>query len=332
MSGVTNVLDHLIDSFTQKTIVIVGDVFLDDYLIGRAHRLSREAPIPVLNFKSRRNLPGGGANPAMNIAALGARAAQIGVVGADSNGETLKKLLAESGVEVSGLITDGSRPTITKTRLVAESELRFPQQLARLDTQSDDPLSNSIRAKAKEQLRRLAATASAILFSDYRAGLIDDSLTDVARTLAQEHPFLLTADAQGDLDKYRGFNLIKCNRAEAESYLNTKLSDEKDFISALDVLLNRLEAQAILITRGSQGLSIVTKDKGYTHLPATNVAEVYDVTGAGDTVIAVATLALASGADSVEAARLANIAGGIAVRGWGNVTVTREELKAEIKD
>ncbi len=320
----------LISLFTQHTLVVIGDVFLDDYLIGRAHRLSREAPIPVLNFKSRRNLPGGGANPAMNIVALGARAAQIGIIGADSNGETLQKLLAESGVDVSGLITDGSRPTITKTRIVAESELRFPQQLARIDTQSELPLDDSIRAKTKSELRRLAANASAILFSDYRAGLIDVSLTDVARTLAREHPLLLTADAQGDLDKYRGFNLIKCNRAEAESYLNTKLSDEKDFVSALDVLLKRLEAQAILITRGAQGLSISVKEKGYTHLPATNIADVYDVTGAGDTVIAVATLALASGADSVEAARLANIAGGIAVRGWGNVTVTREEMNNEI--
>jgi len=322
-------LTPLIDLFTHHTLVVIGDVFLDDYLIGRAHRLSREAPIPVLNFKSRRNLPGGGANPAMNIVALGARAAQIGIIGADSNGETLKKLLAESGVDVSGLITDESRPTITKTRIVAESELRFPQQLARIDTQSDLPLSDSICAQAKEELRRLAANASAILFSDYRAGLIDDSLTDVARTLAREHPLLLTADAQGDLDKYRGFNLIKCNRAEAESYLNTKLSDEKDFVSALDVLLKRLEAQAILVTRGAQGLSINVKDKGYTHLPATNIAEVYDVTGAGDTVIAVATLALASGADFVEAARLANIAGGIAVRGWGNVMVTRGEMNNE---
>ena len=320
----------LISLFTQHTLVVVGDVFLDDYLIGRAHRLSREAPIPVLNFKSRRNLPGGGANPAMNIVALGARAAQIGIIGADSNGGTLQKLLAESGVDVSGLIIDDSRPTITKTRIVAESELRFPQQLARIDTQSELPLSDSIRAKTKSELRRLAANASAILFSDYRAGLIDVSLTDVARTLARERPLLLTADAQGDLDKYRGFNLIKCNRAEAESYLNTKLSDEKDFVSALDVLLKRLEAQAILVTRGAQGLSISVKEKGYTHLPATNIADVYDVTGAGDTVIAVATLALASGADPVEAARLANIAGGIAVRGWGNVTVTREEMNNEI--
>jgi rfaE bifunctional protein kinase chain/domain len=323
-------LSHLIDLFPRKTILVIGDIFLDDYLIGRAHRLSREAPIPVLNFKSRRNLPGGGANPSMNIVALGARAAQIGIIGADSNGETLTQLLAASGVDVSGLITDESRPTITKTRLVAESELRFPQQLARIDTQSELPLDDSIRAKVKDELRRLAANASAILFSDYRAGLIDASLTDVARTLVREHPLLLlTADAQGDLDKYRGFNLIKCNRAEAESYLNTKLSDEKDFVSALDVLLKRLEAQAILITRGAQGLSISVKGKGCTHLPATNVAEVYDVTGAGDTVIAVATLALASGADFVEAARLANIAGGIAVRGWGNVTVTREELRLE---
>ena len=156
----------LISLFTQHTLVVVGDVFLDDYLIGRAHRLSREAPIPVLNFKSRRNLPGGGANPAMNIVALGARAAQIGIIGADSNGETLQKLLAESGVDVSGLISDGSRPTITKTRIVAESELRFPQQLARIDTQSELPLSDSIRAKTKSELRRLAANASAILFSD----------------------------------------------------------------------------------------------------------------------------------------------------------------------
>ncbi len=321
-----------IDLFARQSIVVVGDVFLDEYLIGRAERLSREAPIPVLEFDRRRQVPGGGANPGMNIAALGAHVTQIGVIGDDAEGVALRTVLTAAGVDAAGLIVDASRPTAVKTRIVAEGELRFPQQLARVDRQSREPLFDPIRAQLAAALIRSVQTtdAKAILFSDYRAGLIDESLVAVARTLAQGRKLLLAADTQGDLETYRGFGLVKCNRAEAEGYVGKPLADEADVGQALAELTARLDFDAMLITRGARGLSLGLQNKGTVHLPATNVSEVYDVTGAGDTVIAVATLALASGADPLTAATLANYAGGIVVRRWGNATVTRDELNDEI--
>jgi len=321
-----------IDSFARQSIVVVGDVFLDEYLIGRAERLSREAPVPVLEYRSRRQVPGGGVNPAMNIAALGAQATQIGVIGDDAEGAALRALLASAGVDAAGLVVDPSRPTTAKTRIVAEGELRFPQQLARVDRQSREPLSESIRAQLAAALERSVenADAKAILFSDYRAGLIDESLVNIARKLAQGRGLLLAADAQGDLEKYRGFALVKCNRAEAEAYVGRPLGADADVDSALAELTAQLDLQAFLITRGARGLSLGRRNKASAHLPATNVSEVYDVTVAGDTVIAVAVLAMASGADPLMVATLANYAGGIVVRRWGNATLTPEELKAEI--
>ncbi len=322
-----------IDSFAQQSIVVVGDVFLDEYLIGRAERLSREAPVPVLDYRRRRQVPGGGANPAMNVAALGAKATQIGVIGEDAEGAALRTLLTEAGVDAAGLIVDPARPTTAKTRIVAEGELRFPQQLARVDRQSREPLPESVRAQLAAGLERSVnrADAGAILFSDYRAGLIDESLVNTARMLAQGRGLVLAADTQGDLEKYRGFALVKCNRAEAEAFIGRSLADDTDIDTALAELTARLDLKALLITRGARGLSLGQKNESSIHLPATNVSEVYDVTGAGDTVIAVATLALAGGADPLTAATLANYAGGIVVRRWGNAVMTREELKEEIR-
>ena len=322
----------VLDSFPRHRLIVAGDVFLDEYLFGRGERLSREAPVPVLTFRERRQLPGGGANPAMNLAALGAQVSLIGVTGDDLEAATLRRLLSEAGVAVAGLVADGSRPTITKTRIVAEGELRFPQQVVRMDRQSHEPLSPAIRVRLLATLQDLpaASTVNAILFSDYRAGLITSELVDAARTLVRDRSCLLAADTQGDLGKYHSFDLLKCNRTEAETYLARPLTANDDFESALVELTERLNVKTVLITRGANGISVGVRGEGHTHLSATNVSEVYDVTGAGDTVIAVATLALCAGASPAAAASLANYAAGLVVRRWGNAVVTREELKAEV--
>jgi D-glycero-beta-D-manno-heptose-7-phosphate kinase len=330
MSHISSVLDTL----SQRRIVVIGDVFLDEYLTGRAERLSREAPVPVLEFQSRRHVPGGGANPAMNAAALGARASLVGVVGDDPEAAALRDLLARAGVESSGLVTDPSRPTITKTRIVAEGELRFPQHLARIDRVSRTPLDPAIEGRVLAAVTRLVeqTEAEAILVSDYRSGLVSPSLVHSLRALTHARPVLLTADTQGDLDKYEDFVMVKCNRAEAESFLgHTRLNTQDEVAQALAELGRRLGIRVVLITRGAQGLSVGLTGEGSTHIPAANASEVYDITGAGDTVIAVATLALAGGADPVTAARLANSAAGIVVRRWGNAVVTRQELESEIQ-
>ncbi len=330
-----NQLASLLESFDKQSLIVLGDVFLDEYLIGRAERLSREAPVPVLEFRARRLVPGGGANPAVNAAAFGARVSQVGVVGEDAEAASLRALLTAARIDISGLITDPARPTITKTRLVAEGELRFPQQLARLDRLSRLPLAPEMEYRITVALRQLVSqtNASAILISDYRSGLVSQAVVEAARELAHEHGLLLTADTQGELDKYGGFALVKCNRAEAETFLGRPLVSDDEAARALAEINARLNTRSVLITRGNRGVSIgVGGAPGdCAHIPATNMSEVYDVTGAGDTVIAVATLALAAGADPVSAARLANAAAGIVVQRWGNAVVTREELRVEIE-
>lgn len=320
-------LSSTLNRLNTTRLLVVGDLFLDEYLMGRAERLSREAPVPVLEYQSLTRIPGGGANPAMNAAALGARVSVVGVVGDDPEATALRSLLAAAGIDTDGLVADPSRPTITKTRIVAQGELRFPQQLVRMDRLSRAPLTPSIQAAILSAISRRADSVDAILLSDYRSGLITPELIDAIRNLPQTANLILTADTQGELDKYRQFRLVKCNRAEAEAFLGYKLESDEHYSRAIAELQSRLDIQSVLITRGAHGLTIGQQGQEAVHIPVANATEVYDVTGAGDTAIAVATLALCAGARPVEAAQLANIAAGLVVRRWGNAVVTLAELQ-----
>jgi len=309
-----------------RRILVVGDIFLDEYISGRATRLSREAPIPVLEFTGRRYLPGGAANPANNIVALGSQAQQVGVIGRDEAGRTLLAKLREAGIGTEGVVTDPSRPTTTKTRIIAQGSLRFPQQLARIDRLDRRPLDGGVERQVIARLAALAPQADAILVSDYRTGLVTPAVVEACLELAKEHHKLITVDSQGGLHKFKGFHLIKCNHHEAGAVLGRPLRSEEDFKGALERFLEELSARAILVTRGPEGMSLLGRGQPYAHIPAANVSEVFDVTGAGDTVIAVATLALAAGLDLLSAAHLANYAAGLVVRRLGNATATQEEL------
>ena len=239
---------------TGRHILVVGDIFLDEYISGRATRLSREAPIPVLEFTGRRYLPGGAANPAHNIVSLGSQAEQVGVIGQDEAGQTLLAKLREAGIGTEGVVTDPSRPTTTKTRIVAQGSLRFPQQLARIDRLDRRPLDEGVERQVIVRLRALAPQADAILVSDYRTGLVTPAVVEACLELAKEHHKLITVDSQGGLHKFKGFHLIKCNHHEAEAALGHPLRNEEDFKGALERFLEELSARAILITRGPAGM------------------------------------------------------------------------------
>ena len=206
-----------IPELAGQRILVVGDVILDEYLIGNATRMSREAPVPVLEFESRQLIPGGAANPAANIARLGSQAIQVGVIGADSAGTQLRQLLQAAGIETGTLVTDATRPTTVKMRLMAQMGMRFPQQMARLDTLSREPISAALEAQLMDHLRKHLPKASAVLLSDYHGGLLTESLVSNIQALAREHAVLLSADTQGDLDKYRGFTVVKCNAEDARA-------------------------------------------------------------------------------------------------------------------
>lgn len=309
-----------------KRVVVVGDVFLDEYIVGRATRLSREAPIPVLEFSRHFFLPGGAANPAHNIRALGGVAQVVGVIGEDHAGTDLLSALAEAGIQAGGVVRDPTRPTTTKIRVIGESSLLFPQQVARVDRLDRRPVEGSVEESLLEGLERLVPMADAVLVSDYRTGVASEKVTIAARRLATQHGKLATVDSQGDLHKYRGYDLVKCNQGEAERVLDRSLRSDDDYLQAGNDLLADLGCGAVVITRGAEGMSLVGADLGHVHVPAANRSEVYDVTGAGDTVIGVATLALCAGIDLLGAARLANYAAGLVVRKLGNAVVSQEEL------
>jgi D-glycero-beta-D-manno-heptose-7-phosphate kinase len=320
-------LATLIPKLAQQDILVIGDVLLDEYLIGQAKRMSREAPIPVLEFESRQLIPGGAANPACNIAALGSQPVQIGVIGADGPAHTLRGVLAAKGIAADGLVTDPTRPTTVKLRVMAQMGLRFPQQVARLDTLSREPISTEVEQAALDRIQPHLSKAQAALFSDYHGGFLTPTLVEAARDQCRKKGILLTADAQGALEKYSEFDVVKCNADDAALYLNRELQNDADFASAAQDLCAALHLKGgMVITRGPEGATAVTVTGQVDHCRAPAVTDVYDTVGAGDTAIAVLTLALGAGASLRDATTLANYASGLVVRRVGNYAPSPDEL------
>jgi len=322
-------LHTILNQIRQTSIAVIGDVILDEYLIGTTTRLSREAPVPVLEFASRKLIAGGAGNPSANLSALGAKVYQIGVVGDDEFASSLRHILSENAIDVGGIITDKDRPTTVKTRIMAQMGLRFPQQVARLDRLSRIAISDTIQNQLIGALSGQLSTINAVLCSDYHGGLLMSALVDKIRNLAEGK--WLTADAQGELDKYRGFDVVKCNADEAQTALGISLANHDDFAHAAQTLQKRLELRGgMIITRGGDGMTIAQADGAIHHIPAPHVTDVYDTVGAGDTTIAMLTGALCAGASYLEAGKLANIASGLVVRRVGNYAPPPSEIIAEL--
>lgn len=308
-------------------MLVLGDVILDEYIVGAATRMSREAPVPVLEYQTRQLIPGGAANPAANIAALGSLPVQVGIVGSDGEATALRQVLQALGIETTGLVIDPARPTTVKTRLLAHMGLRFPQQVARLDKLSREPISPDIERQVRALVGDCISTVSAVLVSDYQVGLLTPSLVETVRTLAGDAGVLLTADAQGHLEKYVGFGLVKCNADEARAHLHRDLHSDDDFAEAAVELYQSLAlTRAMVITRGADGATAAMSGGEVAHCPSPIITDVYDTVGAGDTSIAVLTLALLAGATVADAAMLANYASGLVVRRVGNYQPRPAEL------
>lgn len=322
--------DSILSALARQRVLVVGDVFLDEYIFGHATRLSREAPIPVLEFSRRTYIPGGAANPANNIAALGATAVLAAFVGDDAEGRQLCDLVSSAGVDPGCILTDATRPTTVKTRIISESSLRFSQQLARIDRIDRQPIGTEAANTLVQRIAARIGEIDAVLCSDYLSGLFTPALAAQLTALCAEHDVLLTVDAQGELAKYRGAGLLRCNNDEAATYLNRTITTEEDYRRALHDLLLMLEPELMIVTRGRDGLSMQGRTQPYAHIPAHRV-EAADTTGAGDTFIALMTLALAARLDPAQAAHLANYAAGLVVRRLGNAVVTPAELKPGIR-
>ncbi len=333
MAFETSALLDRLDRLAGHRLLVVGDVCLDEYLYGRAERLSREAAVPVLEFTTRDLIPGGAANPAANIARLGSEAVQVGVVGKDLFADQLDAALWVRGIDPAGLIADDTRPTTTKTRIMAQMGLRFPQQVARIDHIARRPIAGDVENAVIARIEKLAAQkTSALVASDYLTGLLTENVVAALRRIGHERQILLTADAQGELAKYNGFDLVKCNADEAAAYLRHPITGDADFAAAGAEIVAVLGLRgAMVITRGSDGLTLVEVRGAATHIRAPHIEDVFDTVGAGDTTLAVMTLALTAGASYPEAAVLANFAAGFVVRKVGNYAPTRDELRWAIE-
>jgi len=328
----TRRVEEIIARFSSVSVLVVGDLILDKYVVGRPTRISREAPIAVLEFTREYSVPGGGSNPACTIAALGGQAYLAGVVGSDPAGSELKAELEVHGVHVAGLVADPSRPTITKKRVVAQVTPSMLQQVARIDYIDRRQINSQVEREMLRAVEVLLPSCDAVLVSNYKSGTLTPAVIEHTRALAKSEGKVLTVDSQGDLSLFKGFGVVKCNQAEAEDALRRGFKSERDFETGLAELIRTLDAGAVIVTRSAEGLSVMSQNGQYCHIPVTNTSEVFDVTGAGDTVIAVLTLGVAAGADLFDAARLANYGAGVVVRKWGNAVLTAEELRAALRE
>ena len=323
-------LGTLVDALARRTILVVGDVMLDEYIIGRPTRMSREAPVPVLELESKQYIAGGSANPATNIVSLGSRAIQVGVVGSDEAGEQLIDILVSRGIDASGVIACDDRPTTVKTRILAQMGLRFPQQVTRIDTVARHDIDIDTEAKIVAFVADNMEGVDAVLLSHYHGGLLTPSLVRQIRETCGQAGVLVTADVQGQFEQFAGIDVVKCNAADAGRFLNRALETDAEFAAAALQLKGSLDIKrAAIITRGSRGATFVCGDS-IEHCPAPRVSDVFDTVGAGDTAIAVVTLALAAGSNLVDAVMLANHASGIVVQHLGNYAPTPPELAQSI--
>jgi rfaE bifunctional protein kinase chain/domain len=325
-------LESVIARFNSVSVLVIGDLILDKYTIGRPTRISREAPIAVLEFAREYAVPGGGTNPACTVASLGSKAYLAGVVGGDDAASELLSVLADYGVDTQAVVADPLRPTVTKKRIVAQVTPNMLQQVARIDHLDRTPISGEVEQRLVAAIESCLPGCDAVLLSNYKSGTLTPAVVAASRELAARLGKVMAVDSQGDLDMFRGFGVIKCNQPDAEDALRRPLGAEEDFKAGMAKLIEGLGAQAFIITRSAEGMSVMTREGSYCYIPVTNTSEVFDVTGAGDTVIALVTLALAAGADLFDAARLANYGAGVVVRKWGNAVLKMDELKAAIRE
>ncbi len=318
----------LIERFAGVPVLVVGDVMIDRFIVGRVTRISPEAPVPVVRFEAEHVRLGGAANVAHNLAALGGQVTLIGVVGRDGAAARLREQLTAAGLKADGLVEDPSRPTTEKVRIVTERNL----QVARVDYEEDGDVGGAIEQEIVGRIRRLGAGATALLVSDYLKGAITrpviDALLALSRGDGRSRVPLLVDPKVPHLGCYAGATLVTPNQDEAEAATHRRIRTDEDARAAARAFRARVACEAVLVTRGEHGMWLSSDDAEGT-IPAV-AREVSDVTGAGDTVVATLALALAAGATMAEAAGLANWAAGVVVGKFGPATVGRDELLAAI--
>ncbi|MGI8812362.1 MAG: bifunctional heptose 7-phosphate kinase/heptose 1-phosphate adenyltransferase [Pyrinomonadaceae bacterium] len=322
-----NIAEKIRTSFDGRKVVIVGDVVADQFLHGSIARVSREAPVFILRHDSTDTCPGGAANAAANVAALGGVPVLIGITGTDENGRLLRESLAAAGVDCETLVADEHFKTTTKVRVLAGQDYAPRQQVIRIDYENDSVVSGDIRERLIDNLRHAGTDAAAIIVSDYNYGVAESSIVDEARRISRERGVPLVVDSRFRLREFSNATSATPNQEEVEMILGKGFTDE----GCID-LRRALGYESLLVTCGNDGMLLVEDGVAPLRIPAVGSRQPIDVTGAGDTVIAAYALGLASGLSFAEAAAVANHAGGIVVMKKGTTVATREELLESLTD
>ena len=316
--------------FCHTTVLVIGDVMMDEYIWGNVSRISPEAPVPILDVISESQTLGGAANVIHNIHTLGGKSLLCSVIGDDAIGKRLQHRLRDLGVNLEGLLSESTRPTTIKTRIIAQYHRHY-QQMVRLDRETLDDISAEQTKRILETVTKALPTIDAIIIEDYGKGVVTGELVQEVIVLSRRAGKIVAVDPKTNhFARYAGASVITPNHFEAGASLNLTIESHQDLLQAGRQLLDQMKTDYVLITRGKDGMSLFERESQMaTHIP-TMALEVFDVAGAGDTVIAALTLGLASEINPVDAVLLSNAAAGVVVGKMGVATVNQEELLAQL--
>ena len=323
-----------LDKLKEPKILIIGDFALDEMVYGNTERISREAPVLILEHYETKKILGAASNAAHNVSRLNlGKASAIGVYGDDYYGSELLKILEEKGINTSLMVMDKTRKTTTKTRISGSCSQSITQQIVRIDRQTKTPLNKETEEKIIENIKKAIPNFDGIILSDYHLGCLTQNVINSAIEEAKKHNKIIVADIQKNMEKYKGVSAITPNQPDSEKQVGFFIKDDETLKKAGEKLLNELNLQKVLLTRGENGMALFEKENEkitFEKINAYNKKEVFDVTGAGDTVVAVFTLGLAAGLDAKIAMYIGNLAASIVIRYFGCHTVTVEDLKDEL--
>lgn len=320
-------LANEISKFSNARILVIGDIILDEYIWGKVSRISPEAPVPVVEVRHETKMLGGAANVIRNLAALGAKPMLCGVLGRDHNAREILSMIEKMDLRTDGICVEEDRPTSIKTRVIAHS-----QQVVRFDRESKAPINEGSLAAILDYVEHVAGELDVILISDYGKGVVSSRLMEGLKGLLNVRRIPIAVDPKiGNFGCYEGVRVITPNHHEAGTYCRFSIEDQKTLVKAGHMLLEELQCDAVLITQGKEGMTLFEREGSINHIPAV-AKEVYDVTGAGDTVIATLCLGMATGLDLVSSAIIANFAAGIVVGQVGTSAVHADQLRIAIQN
>lgn len=323
-----------IEKLKNPKILIIGDFALDEMVFGNCERISREAPVLILEHYETKKILGAASNAAHNVSSICPfNASALGVYGDDYYGNELIKLLNKQGIKTDLMVKDENRKTTTKTRISGSCSQSITQQIVRIDRQTKSPLSKTTEEKIINNIKKSIQNFDGIILSDYHLGCLNENIIKCVISEAKKYNKIVVADVQKDMEKYKGVFAITPNQPDSEKQAGFSIKDDKTLRKAGEKLLSDLNLTNVLLTRGENGMALFSKENNKVtmqKIEAYNKKEVFDVTGAGDTVVALFTLALCAGFSSYEAMCIGNIAASIVIRYFGCHTITLDELKKEL--